>query len=175
MRQLILRSTLFFLCSISVSADAEEPSKPAFEFKGITAAEPVDMSLLRSCEIKQDGQTKCYLKDGKVAGYSGTIPPAVYLYDGKLWKMFYIFKNSSPNYSNLLAALRTKYGPPCRIETRVWQNRLGAKLDNPVITWCFKTGELELIQFISDVTLGGLSYVDEVNAGPPKPPPTVDF
>lgn len=156
------------------AVSAADPNKPAFDFKGITAGEPADMSLLRGCNAKPSGETQCYFRDAAVAGITEMLAPSVYLYDGKPYMMIYLFNNRGTNFLTLLSALRERYGAPCRTETKVWQNRAGAKIDNEVVTWCFKTGELELVQLSSSIQYGHLTYTDDVH-GVPSKGPTVDF
>jgi len=171
-----LLSSLASAGPVAHKAAAAKPitARPAFEFKGITAGQPADMSLLNACHSADNAQTQCSFKDGAVAGINNTLPPTVYLYDNKISTMLYLFSAKGTDFLTISAALQAKYGPPCKTETQPWQSRAGAHYDNAVLTWCFKTGKLELEQLSTSLDYGDLIYTDDVNK-PPTAAPKVDF
>jgi hypothetical protein len=149
------------------------PALPVFEFKGMRPDVPVDMAQLTSCTEK-DGETRCSGTDSVVAGIKTYISPSVYLVNGKLSTLIYVFENGGTETITLLQALTEKYGRPCKNETEKWTNKAGTSFDNPVWTWCFRTGKLKLHTMSFQRDYSDIWYTDEVN----KPPPTpakVDF
>ena len=165
------------LALFATNASAQTNAKPAgtglpnFEFKGVRAGEPADMSIMTDCK-PDDGLTRCYGRDPNVAGVRLILAPSYYFLNGKLSMMLFLF--NAPQFSTMAQAFSTKYGPPCRTTHPKWQSKAGAVFENTVMTWCFRTGELELAAMSSSRDYGHAQYVDKVVKLPPKPA-TVDF
>jgi hypothetical protein len=146
-----------------------------FDFKGLTAGEAVaedNPMFLRPCfdelgALGDSGKRMCYFRDAHVAGIEPIAGIAAYLHDGKFVKMD--MRASSRQFAALEAALATRYGQPCRQETEKWRTGLGAVYDSPVITWCFRTGNLVLAGTAEGQNnVMELRYLDNAVA-PPKP------
>ena len=88
--------------------------------------------------------------------------------------MIYVFENHGTEPLTLLQALSTKYGKPCKSETEKWTNKAGTSFDNPVWTWCFRTGKLQLHTMSFQRDYSDIWYTDELNVPAPKPV-KVDF
>jgi hypothetical protein len=144
---------------------------PVFEFKGVTAGQPVDRSLLTSCKSGEAG-LHCYFRDSTVAGVKHLLAPAVYLNNEKLSMMIFLFERE--HHLTLMSALTQRYGKPCKSEQKQWRNGAGAVLPNPTHTWCFATGELVLTGISSRLRNSDLVYTDTANRAPARSAP-VDF
>jgi hypothetical protein len=139
----------------------ETPTLPIFSFRGIEAGSQYEpgpaLGFKRSeCRDNGGGQISCTRLFGDLAG----IPSLeIYnFYQGRLGVMSHDFVSSE--YFRAFRALNERYGAPCKTDTRVWQNKIGSKFDNEVVTWCFKTGTLELSHLGSRVDYSALRYID---------------
>lgn len=146
---------------------------PQFEFKGMRPDTPVDPSQLSDCRDKE-GQQLCNGTDPVVAGIKAYMAPSIYLTNGKLSTLIYVFEGRGANTLTLLQALTEKYGKPCKSEVEKWVNRAGTSFDNPVWTWCFRTGKLQLHTMSFQRDYSDIWYTDDVNV-PPAKPAKVDF
>lgn len=151
---------------------ASSASRPVFEFKGLKAGEVIDPTPVADCSPPQPtGEMKCDLKDSTIAGIRGLTSPTIYLYKGRLTSMVHLF--NAEQFLTMLDAFTTKYGQPCSTAHPKWQNKMGATFDNTVVTWCFRTGKLEMSAMSIDRTYGDFSYTDVYKA--PAKAATVDF
>lgn len=145
---------------------------PAFSFKGLTAGEPLSPAVLDACELLFNRTPKlvhCYYGALDVAGTK--LFGSADFYRGMLSSIQMTV--SAYQAATLLDALNAKYGRPCRSETLIWQNKLGAQFDNPTYTWCFRSGNLRFTARDEKRDEGELAYTD-VNA-PPAPKPVINF
>lgn len=150
---------------------------PLFDFKGMTAGEPVSESIFTSCSGDEDGTRSCSFADKQIAGISPIYPDygsfsRATLYNGKLTGIEFIAEGEG--FGKVLEALVARYGPPCKTETPKWQSKAGATFDNSVLTWCFRTGQLTLSQMDFKRDYMGLRYSDTQNR-PPAQKPKIDF
>ncbi len=151
---------------ISHPTSTRRQMKALFEFKGVTAGQSVDMSLLRDCvpNATSPEETECNIADGRVAGIDLVAAPAIQLYKGKLATLSFLF--AGPLFPTYSSAFEAKYGKSCRFEHPKWQNRAGATFDNTVVTWCFTTGELQLTEMSVQQQIGLVTYTDTLNKVP---------
>jgi hypothetical protein len=150
-------------------AAAANPSAPAFEFRGITAGTQAEFKKRGFC-IDKNGETSCLENATEVAG-APMIDLAISRYQDKLTSVYATFHTN--HFKTLLEAFTAKYGTPCETRTKPWQSRMGVKGESAVISWCFKTGVLELESIGPRIDQGRFIYGDQWQA--PKAPPKVDF
>jgi hypothetical protein len=146
-------------------------SLPLFSFREWQGGINLSPEVLQVCERKEvEGAIiLCSSKMFDLAGVqSGSIAQ---VYNGRLSAISILA--SSDDASTILEAFKAKYGKPCKSSVELWQNRAGAKFDNPVVTWCFRTGDLKFAFFGDKQDYVDIKYTD-VNT--PKPEsPTVNF
>jgi hypothetical protein len=151
-------------------------SLPMFDFRGLTAGQIVAQNhsaFLPPCADEGPGKSVCFFRDNTLAGIKSLSGITVHIYSGKFSKME--MQADNKRFTELNEALISRYGNPCQRETLKWQNQLGAVFDNPVITWCFRTGNLVLTgrteRFVDWMEL---RYQDNVVA-PPAAKPKINF
>ncbi|MGE0668937.1 MAG: hypothetical protein AB7O49_20485 [Sphingomonadales bacterium] len=159
-------SLIVVLSSASVFGRTDAPM---FEFKEVKAGEAVDTSVAGDC--KNHGLTlDCVHPDGTVAGAPvGDI--AFRFYEERLISMDFVFQNSG--FYDIRTAFLRKYGQPCSEKNKEWRNQMGAVLDNVLLTWCFRTGKLQLQARGERSNVGNVSYKDIFQ--PPSQPVPIDF
>jgi PDZ domain len=163
----------------SNASESSNDDLPLFEFKGVTAGDIIDLATVGKCEPIRgnDRLMRCIPSDRSVAGPSEAIESLVLIFqDNKLATMGYVFFRS--RFATVFDAFSQKYGTPCRVEQRMWQNIAGAVFPNNVFFWCFSTGELELVERSaddSDDVFSTAHYSDTVNLMPPPERAPVDF
>ena len=146
-------------------------SLPVFSFMGQTTDEARTMDALNGSPCTVEGpKVHCAdFRDPELGGATLSFLTMDF-YNDRLYMVIGSAKKwASPK---LLEAFTAKYGPPS-ITSEKWQNAMGTVLDNPVYTWHFKGGRLELDTIGSriddtDFTFTGIN-------GPPKEPAKVDF
>ncbi len=143
------------------------PAGGAFEFKGIVAGVPVDLVKFPNCGA---GETANCDVGKTIAGFEPYVL-WVSLFKGKLSSV--TIRGDALYYPVIAKAFAEKYGKPCASTVEKWKNAVGAVLDNPVTTWCFKTGKLVLKPRGESLDTFSADY-DDANQ-PPEGKAKVDF
>ena len=146
---------------------------PVFEFLGQNTETPANMTMLNAvqCNAAAPGKVDCTDFNDPTIGGTRLKFISMNFYNGKFYSVF--GSGGRYTFTGLLGAFTAKYGSP-RLETRKWQNRAGATLDNQVAIWKFKGGDLELSSLGSRLDDVDFTFISSVNA-PPAPPAKVDF
>ena len=157
------------LAAALLAAAAANPSTPAFEFRGVTAGAATGFKKRGFCTDK-NGEGACLEKAVEDAGVP-LIDLVTTRYEDKLTSIYATFKTG--HFQTLLEASKAKYGTPCDTRAEPWQSRMGAKTQSAVVSWCFKTGVLELESVGARLDEGRFVYADQWQ--PPKAAPKVVF
>lgn len=145
---------------------------PLFTFREWIAGLNFNHSILNNCESKSSVGSVVVLCNSKVFDLAGAKAGSItQIYKGQLSAIRII--SSADEAQTILDAFKAKYGNPCKSSVEVWQNRAGAKFDNPVFTWCFKTGDLRFSSIGSQRDNLEINYED-INK-PETEAPTVNF
>jgi hypothetical protein len=147
---------------------------PIFDFMGQNTETVSTMTALNAakCDAADtEGKVDCTDYNDPTVGGVRLNFLVMNFYKGKLYSVF--GTGGKYTFPSLLSAFTAKYGTP-KLETRVWQNRMGAKLDNPVAIWHFRGGNLELASIGSRIDDVDFMFISGPNS-PPAPPPKVDF
>lgn len=144
----------------------EEPSATnalkLFDFKGIVAGGEVNRAYLRDCDKKErNWRNTCRALDGNIGSYN-ELAPYIDLYNNRLTNLTYLFNREA--FNHIYASFIGKYGEPCKKNTIPWRNAAGAVLENQVVVWCFRTGELELRAISDNIRYGHAMYTDTYQA-----------
>lgn len=175
---------LAMLCSFSYSAAAQDSSSqaaapsseaelPIFDFLGQNTETPSTMKALNGvpCKTSKDGHRSCTaFNRPKIGGVSMNFI-GMSFYNDKLHTAFGMAESIS--FYDLLSAFTAKYGKP-EMQTRKWQNRAGASLDNTVAVWRFRGGKLELASLGQQIDKTDFMFISFANAPAPRAP-KVDF
>lgn len=165
--------TLAICGAIALGFGASSPAfaqNAAFEFRGETTEQVIDMSAKRCGSAAEDGSITCTDISGQLAGVSG-VSTAVSYYEGRMFMVIGIFDTGE--YLTILRAFTQKYGAPT-VSSEDWQNRAGATFSNDVATWRFSGGTLQLRRLGGRINQGSFEFIHAENS-PPLAPPTVDF
>ncbi len=156
----------------SVAAMPDREGLPFFTFREWRAGVNFAPSILSNCESKSSIGSVVVLCNSDVFDLAGAKAGSItQIYKGRLSAIRII--SSSDEAETILNAFKVKYGNPCKSSVEVWQNRAGAKFDNPVFTWCFRTGDLKFSSIGSQRDNIEINYED-VNK-PKTEAPTVNF
>lgn len=148
---------------------APAPELPVFDFLGHNTETPSTVNP--KCPKDKDGSVSCTdFANPTLAGVTLKWL-SLSFYNNKLYRV--IGSGGRYTFPGLLSAFSKKYGPP-KLETRKWQNRAGAVLDNDVATWQFKGGILELSSIGSRIDDVDFYFISLPNS-PPSPEQKIDF
>lgn len=144
---------------------------PEFTFREHSSSAIYDMSVLTKgagCRDTEIGR-RC-VSETTVAGWRvdlSFIVVAQRLYALDLFGNH----NAAPD---VLAALRARYGKPCRSATETVKNRLGGAFSSATFTWCFRSGDLVFRERDYRMDTFSVIYTDRENA-PKRPEMKPDF
>jgi len=133
--------------SIEAMPDTKAPQEtlPDFEMFGLNAGDSYSGNIRfadKSCRLKGQGTENCTRMFGAKIGRA-TVSPLIALFEnGKLGNVY----GASPisNFRELASAFEAKYGDAHNVDETEWQNRMGARFDNIVMSWQFGDGVLQL-------------------------------
>jgi len=162
---------MLFALMLAVSPAPAATDLPNFEFRGITAGVPVDEKTTKGCKGRDDleGYRSCVTLSDSLAGVGAST--VVSYYNGKLSSVY--LTSSQGNYRTIADAFKQKYGKPCDVRQEEWKSRGGVTIENTIVTWCFKSGRLQLNEVGGKLGEMSASYSDDNE--PPRPQPKVDF
>jgi hypothetical protein len=163
----VMRSVVLALSSLLL-VSASHPDRPAFDFKGFVAGEQIDPERIKKCDGIAPVK-RCFKFRDKMVGVDAAT--AVSFHEGRMTSAWAQIPRGA--FSTVVAAVTEKYGKPCRSGTSVWKNAIGAEIDNVELVWCFRTGELTVQEYGSELKYMFFGYLDEHQA--PKPEAKIDF
>lgn len=155
-----------------VTAIPGRENLPTFSFREWQGGVNLSPTVLDGCKTKSSITSMVIQCESDLFDLSGAKAGSIaQIYNGRLFALRII--SSSDEAGTILEAFKAKYGKPCKSDVEIWQNRAGGKFDNPVYTWCFRTGDLKFSSIGSQTDYVEVNYTD-IN-GPKPEKPTVNF
>ncbi|WP_343526746.1 hypothetical protein [Sphingomonas sp.] len=171
MKVAILAMQLLALASASPQKKPSSVALKPFEFRGFVAGQEMTPEQAATCH-KSGMTTFCGPDDDRVAG----VRVLSSYVSAENNRMVRIGISADPIYFGIITdAFKKKYGPPCLSSVEKWVSQTGIKRQNPVFTWCFKTGKLKAKMYGSTLDVSEIDYADVSEAPMKKPEPKIDF
>lgn len=161
-----MKAGLLLLCfqaslfvPLGAPAAAQSKGLPAFEFRGFHAREPYvegDDRFIRCVPLATG--TACALRDSVMAGVSVHQVGVAYG-PGGLYALEVKFPGDKKEVVE--AALRAKYGAPCKTSTEKPFNVFGVRFDRLILTWCFREGSATFKSITDSVSVGSFEFATD--------------
>jgi hypothetical protein len=139
-----------------ITAAAAQPTLPSFEFRGFHPGDSFVQGDTRFLVCKANGAgPACALKNDIVAGVKVHQVGVAYGHNG-LYALEIMFDEKDSEV--IEAALRSKYGRPCRETVEHPFNAFGVHFDRRVRVWCFKEGDATFKSMTDSASKGSFEF-----------------